>query len=439
MAAIAQAWASSPFPQMGFYGLLVGGSGANQIAQNCTFEYGAYNGFVLGWNGSQSLNNAARLMGLNGVSYNNGQSLGCGNAVVKWNTIRRCAHFTSAAGRAIHVGGVNVTVNKNDVRNCGTTGIHFDSGGNITGFPAGAAGSITNNVVLDSGIVDGAPAMLYAMNDAGAIYCFGGLASTFQLNIYGNVSGRVNATSAGYNFYCDGGLNGVALYGNLAWGAPTRALMMEQSSNLTYNNSVRNNLFLGNIRMDSSSAGSASDLSNNVIATVRGNIIAPTYVVAVEPNQFGVRAASGADYVELWQEDPAVAMLTGGGLGTAWEIDPFVMNFVRQAASIDPEGPAWSTAGLITLTSTPLSIADNVETIICNSGATIVLPLPTYWGNGSREILVKTLNGSVTSNSAVVAPQASSVLGTAILAATAGKFARLKGDGAGNWIIMESN
>jgi hypothetical protein len=433
MSSITQAWASSPFPQMGFYGLLVGGSGTNQMALNCKFEYGAYNGFVLGYAGSQALRNECSFLGLNGIGYNNGQASGCGGAVVKWNKLRRCAHYSSAAGRAIHVGGVNVTVNKNDVRECGTTGIHFDSGGNITGFPAGASGSITNNVVLESAIIDGAPAMLYALNDAGAIYAFGGLASTFQLNIIGNVCGRVHSTSAGYNFYCDGGLNGLAVYGNVGWGAPTRALMMEQNAGYTYNNSVRNNLFLGNVRIDSA-ATSNSDLSNNVISSTRGNIIAATYVVAVEPNQFGVRAASSGEYVDIWQEDPAVALLTSAALGAAWCIDPFVMNFVRQAASIDPEGPTWSSDSFQILTASG-PVPDTTEVIIWNSGATGVLQFPSGWGN-VREILVKTINGAVNASSAVIFPQTSMAAGTAILPATPGAWARLRGDGQGNWYMM---
>jgi len=56
-----------------------------------------------------------------------------------------------------------------------------------------------------------------------------------------------------------------------------------------------------------------------------------------------------------------------------------------------------------------------------------------------KEVVIKTITANtVVSASANVVPQVGGAAATAILAATAGKWARLKSDGA-NWIIMSSN
>jgi hypothetical protein len=437
LSTLTKCWVPSPFSQAGAIGLLVGGSGANTSAIQCRFEYGAYSGFVLGYAGSLAVWNKMRFLGLSGVNYYNAQALGCGGAVIKWNEFERCAHFGSAAGRAIHVGGINVTVYENKIRNCGTTGIHFDSGGNISTFPTGAGGAIQRNVVLEGGIIDGKPATLYAMNDAGGIYWFGGLMSAFALNVFGNVSGRLYSTSAGYNLYGDGGCNGVKVYGNLAWGGATRALMMEQNGGFNFNNSVRGNLLVGNVRVNSSSASGASDFSNNVVSEIRGNIVDATYVVATEPNQWGARiGAQASDFVELWQEDPGLPLLNAGVAG--FQIDPFCWNFVRQASTVSGAGGSTnSSAGLVVITGN-YTVQDTDEFIIANSGSSITLTFPPGWGNGGREIFVKSLLGAVVSSSGNIAPLSSDALGTAILSGAA-KFATLKGDGLGNWYTSASN
>ena len=84
-----------------------------------------------------------------------------------------------------------------------------------------------------------------------------------------------------------------------------------------------------------------------------------------------------------------------------------------------------------------LAITENW--IICNGTATITATLPTASAWTGREIMLKTIaTFTVISASSNVVPLAGGAAGTAILAATAGRFATLVSDGT-NWIIMQAN
>jgi hypothetical protein len=77
--------------------------------------------------------------------------------------------------------------------------------------------------------------------------------------------------------------------------------------------------------------------------------------------------------------------------------------------------------------------------LIANFAGIQTLTLPTASSFTGRQITVKTITANtVVSNASNVVPQTTATPGTAILAATAGKWARLVSDGS-NWIIMESN
>lgn len=85
------------------------------------------------------------------------------------------------------------------------------------------------------------------------------------------------------------------------------------------------------------------------------------------------------------------------------------------------------------------TVADLESWYICNGTGTITVTLPDALTYAGRVITIKTIAAfTVVSASSNVVPIASSTAGTAILAATAGKFARLVSDGA-NWVIMEAN
>jgi hypothetical protein len=108
-----------------------------------------------------------------------------------------------------------------------------------------------------------------------------------------------------------------------------------------------------------------------------------------------------------------------------------------------------SSVGFTTLTgsfarSTPVTktasfaLAATENSIICN-GAGIVVTLPAASAWPGREVMIKTIAAqAVVSASANVVPLTTAVAGTAILAATAGRFATLISDGT-NWVIMQAN
>ena len=77
--------------------------------------------------------------------------------------------------------------------------------------------------------------------------------------------------------------------------------------------------------------------------------------------------------------------------------------------------------------------------IICNGTASITATLPTASAWTGREIMLKTIAAfTVVSASSNVVPLAGGAAGTAIHAATAGKYATLVSNGT-SWIIMEAN
>lgn len=84
------------------------------------------------------------------------------------------------------------------------------------------------------------------------------------------------------------------------------------------------------------------------------------------------------------------------------------------------------------------TLADTDTFIVCNGASasvTITLPAAASWTG--RAVYIKNLSGTYTVVSAAsdVQPLASATPGTAILAATAGKWAILVSDGT-NWVIM---
>lgn len=73
------------------------------------------------------------------------------------------------------------------------------------------------------------------------------------------------------------------------------------------------------------------------------------------------------------------------------------------------------------------------------AGSSCVVTLPAASANVGKQIVIKTLQAqTVVSASSNVVPLTSTTAGTAILAATAGKWATLVSDGS-NWVIMQAN
>ena len=93
----------------------------------------------------------------------------------------------------------------------------------------------------------------------------------------------------------------------------------------------------------------------------------------------------------------------------------------------------------ISVTGATYSVAATDNWIIANRAGTVTLTLPTASSYTGRILTVKNVQAqTVVSASSNVVPIGSTTAGTAILAATAGKFAKLVSDGT-NWIIMQAN
>lgn len=95
--------------------------------------------------------------------------------------------------------------------------------------------------------------------------------------------------------------------------------------------------------------------------------------------------------------------------------------------------------GAVATKTTDFSLAATENWISCNGGATITVTLPSAASFPGREVMLKTIAAfTVVSASANVLPLAGGAASTAILAATAGKYATLVSDGT-NWVIMAAN
>jgi hypothetical protein len=102
------------------------------------------------------------------------------------------------------------------------------------------------------------------------------------------------------------------------------------------------------------------------------------------------------------------------------------------------------TAGVLTVTTASANLNTSPNNtyayVIVDYAGTCTLTLPTASNWTGREIKVKTItaNTVVCPSPGVVVPLAGGSAGTAILSATAGKWATLVSDGT-NWIIMQAN
>ena len=117
---------------------------------------------------------------------------------------------------------------------------------------------------------------------------------------------------------------------------------------------------------------------------------------------------------------------------------PIITNGVNVSSRLQLIG-AFARKSPVTITASTYTVADDVTWIICDRSGTVTLTLPTAATWEGREIMVKTVTANtVISNASNVIPLAGGSAGTAILSATAGKWATLVYNGT-NWIIMQAN
>jgi hypothetical protein len=124
---------------------------------------------------------------------------------------------------------------------------------------------------------------------------------------------------------------------------------------------------------------------------------------------------------------------------------PTTAGSANQVLKTDGTGvTSWVTQGVqgtapVTVTTATYTVAATNQWIIGNRAGTITLTLPTASSSTGRSLNIKTIQAqTVVSASSNVVPLNGGAAGTAILAATIGKYATLVSDGT-NWIIMGAN
>ena len=125
-------------------------------------------------------------------------------------------------------------------------------------------------------------------------------------------------------------------------------------------------------------------------------------------------------------------------------------NFAYYDAALQANGTAISFPGTATFSSAilataPTTVNASTHTVAATAFSLIftttncTVTLPTASSNSGRILMIKTITAnSVVSASSNVVPLNSATAGTAILAATAGKFAMLQSNGT-NWVVMMAN
>lgn len=113
------------------------------------------------------------------------------------------------------------------------------------------------------------------------------------------------------------------------------------------------------------------------------------------------------------------------------DVDTDITTNETNISTITPTAPVTTTAATYTVTT--------AKTIIFNTSATHTVTLPNATTNSGKILMLKNIAAfAINSASSNVVPINSGTAGTAIIAATAGKWATLQSDGT-NWVIISSN
>jgi hypothetical protein len=136
-----------------------------------------------------------------------------------------------------------------------------------------------------------------------------------------------------------------------------------------------------------------------------------------------------ANRMTLWQ-GLILGAPTNGDLGAATINIPSTADYYIDASPLNPT--------VVTKTG-DFTVGLTENNVVCNKGSTLTVTLPSAATFPKRKIRLKTIQAfTVVSASSNVVPLTSATAGTAILAATAGKWADLQSDGT-NWIVMAGN
>ena len=175
-----------------------------------------------------------------------------------------------------------------------------------------------------------------------------------------------------------------------------------------------------------------------------GNVTRSDNTLAQIGNGTLALTASATNYIVAKKEDGAVTASTAT---TNWNSADYwrLYSVTTAAASVSSytdsreigrmTGAGSGMTAPVTKTGN-FTLAATENAVICNGSASITATLPAASSFPGRSVLIKTIAAyTVVSASANVAPIDSATAGTAILAATAGKWAKIVSDGT-NWVVM---
>jgi len=188
----------------------------------------------------------------------------------------------------------------------------------------------------------------------------------------------------------------------------------------------------------------ASTCSGDVWGYYGGNVTLSDGSQTTKANGTLSLSASVINYIVAQKSDGAVSSSTGT---TNWnDRANYWRLYIRNAdGTWTDEREIGRMTGLGTGLVAPVTktadftLGANENEVICNGSASITATLPAASGWVGRKVRFKTIAAfTVVSASSNVVPLAGGAAGTAILAATAGKYAELVSDGT-NWVVMAGN
>lgn len=179
-----------------------------------------------------------------------------------------------------------------------------------------------------------------------------------------------------------------------------------------------------------------------------GNVTKSDRTQTTIANSTVTLTASTTNYITAKKEDGSVYVQTAttnwNDTANYWRLYSVVVGAATITSYTDERevgrmtGAGTGLVAPVTKT-TAFTLGPNENEVICNGTASITVTLPAASLWVGRKVRIKTIAAyAVISASSNVAPMTSATAGTAILAATAGKWAELVSDGS-NWIIMAGN
>ena len=174
--------------------------------------------------------------------------------------------------------------------------------------------------------------------------------------------------------------------------------------------------------------GTMTQVSNGTLLLTASTT---NYVVAKKSDGVVSAATSTTNWNNLAEYWRLYSVVTGSATITSYTDSREIGRFLGADATTTFRAPVTKT--------TAFTVADYEDEIIVNGSASVTATLPSAASYPGRKIRIKTRAAyTVISASSNVKPLDTDTAGTAILAATAGKWAELVSDGS-NWVIMAGN